>query len=534
MAPLCFLLLLLGFSSAAEFYSSIDHMTELLHTEQDLLASLEDYVRAEEYKLEVVKRWARRLSNLSALAIRDPEVFLGHPVNAFQLLKRLNREWRDLESLVRSDVANAFVARLSAKREHLPGEDDQTGAAEALLRLQDTYQLDIDTLAKGQLPGTSALPSALTPDDCFDLGLAAYKDDDFYLTEMWMSQAIGQMERAEQAGQAGQPLGVSPVTILDYHSYSLYKLGDLERALESTKKILELDPQNQRAKDGLKYYEHELANPKSDKAVPVTQRVRPTSYNASTYKRLCRGDNVELTALKQSRLFCRYYDNQRHPNLLLAPAKEEELWDFPRVVRYYDIASDDDMERIKEMARPTLSRSQVRNNANNSNQASRVRISQNTWLGNYQSPLLTKLINRAGYITGLDMTTAESMQVANYGVGGLYEPHIDFQGKEVANPYPDLGTGNRIATWMLYLSNVEAGGATVFPKVGAVAWPIKGSAVFWYNLHPNGEGDYYTQHAACPVLVGSKWVANTWLHERGQEFRRRCDLLSPAELDALE
>ncbi|XP_049615842.1 prolyl 4-hydroxylase subunit alpha-1 isoform X2 [Syngnathus scovelli] len=525
MAPLCFLLLLLGFSSAAEFYSSIGHMTELLHTEQDLLASLEDYVRAEEYKLEMVKRWARRLSNLSALAVRDPEVFLGHPVNAFQLLKRMNREWSDLESLVRSNVSEAFVSRLSAKREHLPGQDDQTGAAEALLRLQDTYQLDTDTLAKGQLPGTSALPSALTTDDCFDLGLAAYKDDDFYLAEMWMSQAIRQMERP-----AGQPLGISPVTILDYHSYTLYKLGDLERALESTKKILELDPQNQRAKDGLRYYEHELANPKSDKAVPVTQRVHPTSYNASTYKRLCRGDNVELTALKQSRLFCRYYDNQRHPNLVLAPAKEEDLWDLPRVVRYYDIASDDDMERIKEMARPTLSRSKVRNNANNSNQASRVRVSQNSWLGNYQSPVVTKLINRAGYITGLDMTTAESMQVANYGVGGLYEPHIDFQGKEVANPYPDLGTGNRIATWLLYLSNVQAGGATVFPRVGAVAWPIKGSAVFWYNLHPNGEGDHYTQHAACPVLVGSKWVANTWLHERGQEFRRRCHLLSPAEL----
>ena len=55
-------------------------------------------------------------------------------------------------------------------------------------------------------------------------------------------------------------------------------------------------------------------------------------------------------------------------------------------------------------------------------------------------------------------------------------------------------------------------------------------------------GDYNTRHAgktwarihsdstvlgrclACPVLIGNKWVANKWVHERGQEFRRPCSL----------
>ncbi|RLV97650.1 hypothetical protein DV515_00011519 [Chloebia gouldiae] len=96
--------------------------------------------------------------------------------------------------------------------------------------------------------------------------------------------------------------------------------------------------------------------------------------------------------------------------------------------------------------------------------------------------------------------------------------------KDEPDAFKELGTGNRIATWLFYMSDVSAGGATVFPEVGASVWPRKGTAVFWYNLFPSGEGDYSTRHAACPVLVGNKWVSNKWLHERGQEFRRPCTL----------
>ena len=111
---------------------------------------------------------------------------------------------------------------------------------------------------------------------------------------------------------------------------------------------------------------------------------------------------------------------------------------------------------------------------------------------------------------------------------------------------------------ILKMSDVELGGATVFLRLGARVAPskvhllctiwfwllfyplLKGDAAFWYNLKRSGEQDMMTLHAACPVLVGSKWgkwslslqgkllhsflVCNKWIHEIGQELRLPCGL----------
>lgn len=40
-------------------------------------------------------RWAEKLDRLTSTATKDPEGFVGHPVNAFKLMKRLNTEWSE-------------------------------------------------------------------------------------------------------------------------------------------------------------------------------------------------------------------------------------------------------------------------------------------------------------------------------------------------------------------------------------------------------------------------------------------------------
>eukprot|EP00048_Salpingoeca_helianthica_P007377 m.109630 g.109630 ORF g.109630 m.109630 type:complete len:183 (+) comp14315_c0_seq2:1133-1681(+) len=128
---------------------------------------------------------------------------------------------------------------------------------------------------------------------------------------------------------------------------------------------------------------------------------------------------------------------------------------------------------------------------------------------------IAKTINdRISQWTHLDLETAEQLQVSNYGVGGHYEPHFDFHGERRNKDLPD---GDRLATFMLYLSDVAEGGATAFPRLGTRSFPARGDAAFWVNLVDEGVGNPITLHGACPVLAGSKWVANKWIHEAGND-----------------
>ncbi|XP_039511523.1 prolyl 4-hydroxylase subunit alpha-1a isoform X1 [Pimephales promelas] len=533
MSVCCILLISLLKSSSAhnDFFTSIGHMTDLLFTEKDLVTSLKDYIKAEESKLEQVKQWAEKLDALTTTATQDPEGFLGHPVNAFKLMKRLNTEWGEVEDLVLKDMSDGFISNLTIQRQYFPNDEDQNGAAKALLRLQDTYQLDTQTISSGNLPGVSTdLPfkNTLTVEDCYELGKIAYSDADYYHTELWMVQALKQLDEGEKSS-------VDVVTVLDYLSYSVYQQGELERALEYTKRLLTVDPEHQRALGNLKYFDYQLAkqnkaekeqSPKEESKKEQEKEVGKKEYlpEKRKYEKLCRGEGLRMTPRRQSRLFCRYYNNNRHPFYTIGPVKQEDEWDRPRIVRYHEIITEKEMEKVKELAKPRLRRATISNPITGVLETAQYRISKSAWLAAYEHPVVDHINQRIEDITGLDMKTAEELQVANYGVGGQYEPHFDFGRKDEPDAFKELGTGNRIATWLFYMSDVSAGGATVFPEVGAAVKPMKGTAVFWYNLFPSGEGDYSTRHAACPVLVGNKWVSNKWIHERGQEFRRPCSL----------
>ena len=86
-----------------------------------------------------------------------------------------------------------------------------------------------------------------------------------------------------------------------------------------------------------------------------------------------------------------------------------------------------------------------------------------------------------------------------------------------------LACGPRILTFFLYLSDVEEGGGTRFPKIprpdgepgGLVVTPRRGHAVVWPSVLSGQPGrvDSRTTHEAMPVVKGLKFAANHWIHD---------------------
>jgi len=108
-------------------------------------------------------------------------------------------------------------------------------------------------------------------------------------------------------------------------------------------------------------------------------------------------------------------------------------------------------------------------------------------------------------------------------MAGRYTPHTDYITGEDSYKNPiEVFRGNRIATFMIYLEDVGAGGSTVFPLTGVQVKPKKGMAVFWWNLKRDGLGDPLTRHAGCSVLYGNKWIANKWIRYNYQFKRALC------------
>jgi len=54
------------------------------------------------------------------------------------------------------------------------------------------------------------------------------------------------------------------------------------------------------------------------------------------------------------------------------------------------------------------------------------RISKSAWLRDGDHEVVDRVGKRISTVTGLNLQTAEELQIVNYGLGGHYEPHFDF------------------------------------------------------------------------------------------------------------
>ena len=112
----------------------------------------------------------------------------------------------------------ALVDTVGKHKEAFPAKEDYDGAITALLRLQDTYQLQPSSFTQGTLPGAVRSPK-MGLSEVYDVGRHAYVNSDMFYTKTWMEETLKLYNNQDDHED------VSLFDIYDHLSFSEYKVS---------------------------------------------------------------------------------------------------------------------------------------------------------------------------------------------------------------------------------------------------------------------------------------------------------------------
>lgn len=493
---------LIGAGQTNEIFSSVSHMNDLVSLERRLAYKVGDFLHRMETKLGYLRSFLNDYYQTTAtqdLQLTSSEELFGSstasPIDAYTTIKRLSVDWNEIVNQFREPDWLEIERLMMESNDTFPRQTDLVDAGEALIRLQKTYRLNLTDLTRGIIMGHQSM-AYLSARDCFYFGQLLYNKADYEHATQWFQEALTKVNFEKQPS-------ITPRSIHSYLSSSLELMEEQQRNEEERNRDMSAE-------------------------VPCSQ----TPQNAGrgytdAFSALCRGEKIR-NASEEKDLFCLY--DVPHPYFKIGPVKVEQMSRNPYVVQFYDVLWPQEIKAFRRMGDPQLERATVRDTAKNT--VSHGRVSQVAWISPDSDVLLDRVNARVAMLTGLstdyEKGDSEIFQYNSYGPGGHYEPHHDYlfehytpEQREELDDIDKLG-GDRVATFMFYLSDVNLGGSTVFPYAKAGVMPKMGSAAFWYNMREDGSYDRGTLHGACSVLHGTKHVVNLWLRINGQTFKRPC------------
>ncbi len=234
-------------------------------------------------------------------------------------------------------------------------------------------------------------------------------------------------------------------------------------------------------------------------------------YNLDNYKVLTSQQDVNKYLQEASYLFQHKNKLQTSDGKIMHIAMRNSAPDIALIV---DFMSNEECDLLCSLSKDTLTKSTVVDDVTGEGVTHKHRTSEGTDFSLGENDLIRTIENRVSEITGQSIVNGEGIQILHYVKGAEYLPHYDyFPNNEGGRSNMEKG-GQRIITLIIYLNDVEAGGATVFPEINLSVYPKKGAALYFSYCNSISQIDSLTLHGGAPIIQGEKWIATKWIRER--------------------
>ncbi|XP_049358363.1 probable prolyl 4-hydroxylase 9 [Solanum verrucosum] len=201
---------------------------------------------------------------------------------------------------------------------------------------------------------------------------------------------------------------------------------------------------------------------------------------------------------------------------------------FPRALYFPNFATIEQCQGIIKMAKADLKPSSLAlRKGETAENTKGIRTSSGMFISASEDKtgILNLIEEKIAKATMIPRTHGEAFNVLRYETGQSYHSHYDAFDPSQYGPQKS----QRVASFLLYLSDVEEGGETMFPFesaqnmdanydfrkcIGLKVKPRRGDGLLFYSLFPNGTIDPTSIHGSCAVIRGEKWVATKWIRDQ--------------------
>jgi prolyl 4-hydroxylase len=185
----------------------------------------------------------------------------------------------------------------------------------------------------------------------------------------------------------------------------------------------------------------------------------------------------------------------------------------PRIAMVDDFASPEICDWLIHRARPRLSPAKVYDHDTGGPRSDGIRTNSECHFPINEGDFVFLFLRaRMAKITELPGDTLEAPVILHYLPGQEFLPHFDFLDTASPGYAKDVAErGQRVLTFLLCLNDGYEGGETEFPVLGKRWKGHRGSALFFWNVEPDGMPDRRTAHAGLPPTRGEKWLLSQWI-----------------------